>query len=154
QKHDPFVEWLEKGFAENKKFDALAREVLTSGGYQDENAAVTFFMTHETVDEITDRVARVFLGGQIQCAQCHKHPFGDWTQTEYWGMAAFFLKVKPLYPKKGDVQRYGAKKDNAPKTKPLLMIPASKKDVPPTFLRAEQTTIPADGPNLPALAEW
>ncbi len=154
QKHDPFVQWLEKGFAENKRFDALARDVLTASGMQDEHGAVTFFMTHESVDEITDRVARVFLGVQIQCAQCHKHPFGDWTQADYWGMAAFFTKVKPLYVKEGTVQRYGAKEDNAPKSKPLLMVPPSRKDVPPTFLRGEKANVPAEGPYLPVLAEW
>src|SRR5439155_22510808 len=121
----------------NKRLDDIARGVLTADGLQDENGAVTFFLTHETLDEITDRVSRVFLGVQIQCAQCHKHPFGDWTQTEYWGMAAFFTKVKSLYVKTGDVQRYGAKEDAASKSKPLLMVPASLKSVPPTFLRGE-----------------
>jgi hypothetical protein len=154
QKHDPFVQWLTKGFAENKKLDALVRDVLTAAGMQDENGAVTFFMTHETVDEITDRVSRVFLGVQIQCAQCHRHPFGDWTQAEYWGMAAFFMNVKPLYVKQGDVQRYGAKEDATSKSKPLLMIPPSKKTVPPTFLRGEKPTLSAAGAALPALAGW
>jgi hypothetical protein len=154
RKHDPFVEWLTEGFAANKKLDALARDVLTASGFQDENAAVTFFMTHETQDEITDRVSRVFLGVQIQCAQCHKHPFGDWTQAEYWGMAAFFSKVKSLYAKDDRGQRYGAKEDNVAKNKPLLMVPPSKKDVPPTFLRGGAASISADGPNLPALADW
>ncbi len=154
QKHDPMVAWLTASFAADKRLDALARDVLTAGGLQDENGAVTFFLTHESVDEITDRVSRVFLGVQLQCAQCHKHPFGDWTQKEYWGMAAFFTKVKSVYVKTGDVQRYGAKEDAASKSKPLLMVPASKKTVPPTFLRGEQPELSADGPYLPTLADW
>jgi len=154
QKHEPMVQWLEKAFASNKRLDALAREVLTAEGLQDENGAVTFYLTHETLDEITDRVARVFLGVQIQCAQCHKHPFGDWTQAEYWGMAAFFTKVKSVYVKTGNVQRYGAKEDSAPKSKPLLMVPASLKAVPPTFLRGDRPKLSTDAPNLPALADW
>ena len=35
--------------------------------------------------------------------QCHNHPFTDWKQTEYWGMADFFMKVRmtgPRNPKK------------------------------------------------------
>jgi hypothetical protein len=154
QKHEPMVQWLEAGFAANKRLNVLAREVLTAGGLQDENGAVTFFLTHETVDEITDRVSRVFLGVQIQCAQCHNHPFGDWTQKEYWGMAGFFTKVKSVYVKDGNVQKYGAKEDAASKSKPLLMVPPSLKNVPPTFLRGDQPKMPSDGPYLPALADW
>ena len=154
QKHEPFVQWLEQGFAANKRLDALARDVLTANGLQDQNGAVTFFLTHESLDEITDRVSRVFLGVQLQCAQCHKHPFGDWTQTEYWGMAAFFTKVKSVYVKDGNVQRYGAREDTAPKSKPLLLVPASMKAVPPTFLRGDGPSLSADGPYLPALADW
>lgn len=153
QKHEPFTQWLEKGFADNKRLDVLAREVLTASGLQDENGAVTFFLTHETQDEIADRVSRVFLGVQLQCAQCHKHPFGDWTQDEYWGFAAFFGKLKSVYVKDEKGQRYGAKEDGAPKTKPLLMVPPSKKAVPPTYLRGDKAAV-TDGPYLPALAEW
>ncbi|MCE9565439.1 MAG: DUF1549 and DUF1553 domain-containing protein [Planctomycetes bacterium] len=154
QKHEPMTQWLNASFTTNKRLDALAREVLTAGGLQDENGAVTFFLTHESLDEITDRVSRVFLGVQIQCAQCHKHPFGNWTQAEYWGMAAFFSKVKSVYVKTGDVQRYGSKEDAASKSKPLLMVPPSMKPTPPTFLRGERPNLPADGPSLPILAEW
>lgn len=154
RKHEPFTQWLEKGFEANKRLDVLAREVLTANGLQDEDGAVTFFLTHETQDEIADRVSRVFLGVQLQCAQCHKHPFGDWTQDEYWGFAAFFGKLKSVYVKDEKGQRYGAKEDSAPKSKPLLMVPPSRKAVPPTFLRDGKATVPADGPYLPALAGW
>jgi hypothetical protein len=154
QKHDPMIRWLEDSFTANKRLDVLAREVLTADGLQDENGAVTFFLTHESVDEINDRVARVFLGQQIQCAQCHNHPFGDWTRTEYWGMANFFTKVKSVYVKTGDMQRYGAKEDAASKSKALLMVPPSTKPIPPTFLRGARPQLPADGPYLPTLAEW
>ena len=41
---------------------------------------------------MTDSVGKLFLGVQIQCAQCHNHPFTDWKQTEYWGMAAVLLQ--------------------------------------------------------------
>ena len=48
---------------------------------------------------MTDTVGQHFLGVQLQCAQCHNHPFTGWKQTEYWGMAAFFSKVKADNPK-------------------------------------------------------
>ena len=33
------------------------------------------------------------LGVQIQCAQCHDHPFADWKQKEYWAFAGFFAAL-------------------------------------------------------------
>ena len=27
---------------------------------------------------------------QVQCTQCHNHPFNDWKQSQFWGMNAFF----------------------------------------------------------------
>jgi hypothetical protein len=40
-----------------------------------------------------DRVigfAYTFLGTRIQCAQCHKHPFDQWTQDDYQQFEGFF----------------------------------------------------------------
>ena len=30
------------------------------------------------------RTARYFLGLQVQCTQCHNHPFNDWKQDQFW----------------------------------------------------------------------
>ena len=38
--------------------------------------------------------AQLFLGTRIQCAKCHNHPFERWTQTDYYGLAAFFNRVE------------------------------------------------------------
>ena len=35
----------------------------------------------------------MFLGVRIDCAQCHHHPFDRWSQTDYYGMQAFFTQV-------------------------------------------------------------
>jgi hypothetical protein len=32
----------------------------------------------------------VFLGANVACAQCHDHPLADWTQREFYELAAFF----------------------------------------------------------------
>ena len=69
-------------------------DVLTCSGTQEENGAVTYFVANSSVDKITDNVTRMFLGVQLQCAQCHNHPFTEWKQQEYWGMAQFFSKVR------------------------------------------------------------
>jgi hypothetical protein len=38
--------------------------------------------------------AHVFLGVQIQCAECHKHPFDRWTKEDFDGLEEFFAPLK------------------------------------------------------------
>src|SRR5262249_37740007 len=40
-----------------------------------------------------ERTAAAFLGVRIECAQCHKHPFDRWTQTDYRAYANIFGQV-------------------------------------------------------------
>ncbi len=88
------VKWLEQNFNQNKPWNKMVHELLTCSGDQEKTPAVTYFLTNNSVDKINDSVAKLFLGVQLQCAQCHNHPFTDWKQTEYWQMAAFFMKVQ------------------------------------------------------------
>ncbi|MBW3598752.1 MAG: DUF1549 and DUF1553 domain-containing protein [Planctomycetes bacterium] len=34
-----------------------------------------------------------FLGVRIECAQCHKHPFDQWTQEDFQGFTALFNRI-------------------------------------------------------------
>ena len=44
---------------------------------------------------LTSRITRLFLGTQVQCAQCHDHPFlGNIKQNQFWGINAFLRQVK------------------------------------------------------------
>ena len=47
--------------------------------------------------------AYTFLGTRIQCAQCHKHPFDQWTQDDFKQFEGFF---------KGTVARQNARPDS------------------------------------------
>ncbi|HBJ83328.1 MAG TPA: hypothetical protein DDZ88_05535 [Verrucomicrobiales bacterium] len=41
-------------------------------------------------EEMAIRSASTFLGIQINCAQCHKHPFDRWTQDDFESFTSFF----------------------------------------------------------------
>lgn len=147
----PMVEWLTRSFVENKPLDRMFTELLTANGFQDENPAVTFFVVHESADQLVDTVSKALLGVHLQCAQCHDHPFTSWKREEYWGFAGFFGKVGRLYDRSPQaVERYGSS-ENAKKA---LMAPFSAKKLPPKFLRGEQPKLDVDKPYLPALAGW
>jgi hypothetical protein len=46
---------------------------------------------------VTSRTVRLFLGFQIQCTQCHDHPFNaDWKQKYFWGVNAFFRQTERI----------------------------------------------------------
>ncbi|MBM81045.1 MAG: hypothetical protein CMJ78_10685 [Planctomycetaceae bacterium] len=91
----PFRNWLEEQFAANRPFDEMVKELLTASGKAGDNPAVVWTIHHEgKAENLTGATARVFLGTQIQCAQCHDHPFESWKQTDFYGMAAFFGRVE------------------------------------------------------------
>jgi hypothetical protein len=150
---DPLAKWLAEGFNTNKPWDRLVADLLTSTGTQEENGAVTFFLAHRSPDRVTDTVCRLFLGIQLQCAQCHNHPYTGWKRAEYWGMAAFFAKLDDGAPKK-------ISKSSEPphvfeaSTVQKKRLPDSALDAAPKFLEGEAPKLNAKDPYRPALARW
>lgn len=151
---EPLVKWLEQGFNENKPWDRFVSDLITATGSADENGAVTFFLANPTPDKLTDLSSKLFLGVRLGCAQCHNHPFTGWKQAEYWGMAAFFTRVKM----KGNPKNAG-KKGVTPEIseggqgKPVR-LPQSAKVVPAKFFKGEQPQLKASEPYRPVLARW
>src|SRR5260221_11992267 len=45
-------------------------------------------------EKLAGSTARIFLGLQIECAECHDHPHDKWKQTDFWGYAAFFAQLQ------------------------------------------------------------
>src|SRR5262249_17834639 len=141
-------------FNDNTPWDRFATELLTASGTQDANGAVTFFLANNTVDKVTDTTSRVFLGVQLQCAQCHNHPFTKWKQTEYWGMAAFFFKGRPDgNPRQAQQQGPPLGISEAARGRPGR-LPTSAKIVPAQFFQGEQPKVSDSDPLRPVLAKW
>jgi hypothetical protein len=46
----------------------------------------------------TLRFSYAFLGVRLECAECHKHPYDQWTKEDYEGFQAFFDGVRHRYP--------------------------------------------------------
>jgi hypothetical protein len=154
---EPLVNWLAEQFNANTRWDQLVYDLVTATGSVAENPAVTYFLANRSVDKLTDTATRHFLGVQLQCAQCHNHPFNGWKQTEYWGVAAFFSKVQPQNPKNankgGDNTQIGVR-ELPTKSRLRDFFPESAKDVPPKFLGGPEPKLTTGGPYRPALAEW
>lgn len=151
--YNPFHAWLAEKYNANTPWDKFVSELVTATGPQDKNGAVTYFFSNNTVDKMTDSVTKLFLGVQLQCAQCHNHPFTGWKQQEYWGMAQFFTKVRfngnaNQVAKKGtspEVSEDGKGKGPA--------LPTSAVKTGAKFLQGESPAMPS-GPYRPVLAQW
>ena len=50
----------------------------------------------EDATQATAVTSKVFLGLQLQCTQCHNHPFNEWKQGKFWEMNAFFRQTVAL----------------------------------------------------------
>jgi hypothetical protein len=61
-----------------------------------DRTSMPHYWSRQNFQLMEDRVigfAYTFLGVRIQCAQCHKHPFDQWTQDDFKGFQGFFTGV-------------------------------------------------------------
>jgi hypothetical protein len=88
-----YYRWLRDSFARNRPFDQMARDLLTAEGPLAESGPAGFYKVVRKPGEQASTLAQVFLGIRIACAECHHHPFDRWSQTDYFGMEAFFAPL-------------------------------------------------------------
>jgi hypothetical protein len=97
-KNVPQAQWqefLRQSFAANKPYDQLVRELLSGDGADPkQRPAVRFLLDRDAEPHLTTRdVSRLFLGMNLQCAQCHDHPLVTaYHQEDYYGVYAFFSR--------------------------------------------------------------
>ena len=86
--------WLNDSVSNNKPYHTMVHEMLSASGHASKNPAVGYYLRDRgmLLDNISNTV-QVFLGTQIGCAQCHDHPYEDWTQKEYYQLAAFGANI-------------------------------------------------------------
>ncbi len=89
-----FHRYLVDRFRNDRPFDEFARETLTSLGNTLHKPGANFHRIARTPDEAAEAMAQLFLGVRIGCAKCHNHPFEAITQDDYYGLAAYFARVK------------------------------------------------------------
>ena len=89
-------EYLTGAFAENRPWDRMVRDILSSDGTDERNAAgVKFYLVRDVAPhQLTRDVGRLFLGVDLQCAQCHDDPrIEPYRQADYFGIYAFLQRV-------------------------------------------------------------
>jgi hypothetical protein len=100
--YEGFEDWFAGQIEEDRPWDEIAREMITASGRNDENGAVALSLAHESqAVEMAGEVARIFLGVQIQCAQCHDHPTDSWKRRQFHEFASFFAGARARRVEKG-----------------------------------------------------
>ncbi len=88
-----FRAWLQDFFQQKKPYNELVHSLLSADGTDEkQRAASAFFLEREVEPNLLTReIGRMFLGIDLQCAQCHDHPFDEnWKQHHFEGVAAQF----------------------------------------------------------------
>jgi len=58
------------------------------------NPPANYYVISRDPLDTTSATSQIFLGVRIECARCHNHPFEKWTQSDFYGLAAFFTGVQ------------------------------------------------------------
>lgn len=95
---DGFETWLAQELRRGTPYDQLVRAIVT---WNDDSATTDaidpsgFYVANEAMPaNLAASATRAFLGINLDCAQCHDHPFASWSREQFWQTAAFFAEPK------------------------------------------------------------
>ena len=86
-----YERWLKDQIAQNSPWNDMVYAMLTAEGTL-ANSGPTGYLLRDPgmpLDNLSNTL-NIFLSANVSCAQCHDHPLADWTQREFYELAAFF----------------------------------------------------------------
>lgn len=97
-----YHQWVRHAMAANVPEDEFARAILTADGPNYAAPPAGFWRRLRlggigaNIDPLlsAEEVSQLFLGVRLQCARCHNHPGERWTQDDFYGLAAFFSRIR------------------------------------------------------------
>jgi hypothetical protein len=144
-----FREWIRESLATNKPYDVMVRELITAKGSTFQNPPANFLRFTRDPKVAMETTTQLFLGVRMVCAQCHDHPFEQWTQNQYFHLSAFFAGVgikdgndsaeEIIYEKHEDNQ---------------IKHPKDGRLMSPKFLYAGDDITPQEADLRAGLADW
>jgi hypothetical protein len=101
-----FDAWWTDQFRRNRPWNEIVTALVTAVGINDESAPVNYLTgMYGNPVEIAAVTSRVFLGVQIQCAECHDAKLEPFRREQFHQLAAFFGRAKIVQHK--DVEGRG-----------------------------------------------
>lgn len=91
---DALAEYLATKLNQDAPWNEIASGFITATGDVRENGDTALIMAQAgRPEDVTAEVSRIFLGIQIQCAQCHDHPTDRWKRQQFHELTAFFPRI-------------------------------------------------------------
>jgi hypothetical protein len=114
--HEEWQKYLQTSFAVNKPWDRMAREILAPQTEDEALRGAAFFHTRllekvgqQEVDYpgLTRDIGRLFMGVDLQCAQCHDHlTVDEYKQVDFQGLYSVvshsFIRTDKKFPAIGE----------------------------------------------------
>ncbi len=95
---DDFEAWAVVRLRDNVPYDRVVAEILTTpldpvATARGVNPVGFYSATENKPENLAATASRAFLGVNLDCAQCHDHPFARWSRDQFWQTAAFFVRA-------------------------------------------------------------
>jgi hypothetical protein len=145
-----FHGWIRESLYRNKPYNQIARELLTATGEAADNPAVTWYRQLNTQILQTEDTAQLFLGVRIQCAQCHHHPYEQWSQKDYSALGAYFSQIDRIVSPSRMAEFIVSLKRTAPE----VVHKKTGEKVVPAAIGAKAPVLSPDDDAREALADW
>lgn len=95
-----FDKWWADQFRKNRPWNEVVSALVTATGVNDETPPVNYLTAlYGNPIEIAAVTSRVFLGVQIQCAECHDAKLEPFKREQFHEFAAFFGRAKIIQHK-------------------------------------------------------
>lgn len=96
---DAFYEWIRRQLRDDRPLNEFVSEMVSASGSNLINGPSNLYTMLVHGPRFDPKAfaadfSQVFLGVQIQCAQCHNHPFDRWTMDDYYSFVSFFTGMK------------------------------------------------------------
>ncbi len=90
--------FLRGAFSKNRPWNEVVFDVVSASGHFEKKGEVNYLLAQMTDNDdavqATAKTTRLFMGIQVQCTQCHNHPFNDWKQDQFWSFNSFFRQAR------------------------------------------------------------
>ena len=105
---DGMQKFFREAFGKNRPWKDVVSDLVAAEGHYEENGAVNFLLAQmqdqDDGVQMTAKTTRLFMGMQVQCTQCHDHPFNDWKQDQFWQFNSFFRQTAKVDHRKFDAK--------------------------------------------------
>ena len=103
---DGMQKFFREAFGKNRPWKDVVSDLVSAEGHYEENGAVNFLLAQmqdqDDGVQMTAKTTRLFMGMQVQCTQCHDHPYNDWKQDQFWQFNSFFRQTAKVDHRKVD----------------------------------------------------